>query len=67
MISKKPLRLFVILALLALLVIWIPVLQQLGPGSQSAFSLESWLMLSALATLGILLLFALLYLVSRRK
>jgi uncharacterized BrkB/YihY/UPF0761 family membrane protein len=65
--SPKSVGLFIILALLALLVIWIPVLQQLSPGADSAFSLQSWLQLSGLATVGIVLLFALLYLVSRRK
>jgi hypothetical protein len=39
--SPKSVGLFIILALLALLVIWIPVLQQLSPGADSAFSLQS--------------------------
>ncbi len=65
--NGKPVRLFFILALLTLLVIWIPVLQQLSPGAESAFSLESWLLLSALASVGVMLLFALLYFISRRR
>jgi hypothetical protein len=67
MIKNTPPRLFLILALLAMLVIWIPVLQQLLPGNSSAFSTGTWVTLSLLASAGILLLFFILYLVTRRK
>lgn len=67
MIRNKPFGLFAVLALLALLVIWIPVIQQLMPGSSSAFSMETWLLLSILASVGILLLFFILYILSRNK
>ncbi len=61
----NPPRLFIILTILALLVIWIPVFQQLAPGG-GAFGLDTWLILSGLASLGIILLFVILYFLNRR-
>ena len=67
--KNRPLILFIILAGLALLVIWIPVVQQMlpSPGIPSAFSIDTWIILSLFASTGIVLLFLVLYILTRGK
>lgn len=60
--KHRPLRLYFILAGLSLPVIWIPTIQQLMGKGEAAFDLRTWVILSILASLGIILLFLILFL-----
>ena len=65
--GSKPLSLYLILAGLSLFVIWIPVIQQLMEYTTSVFDLQTWLILSVLASVGIIILFLILFALSKRS
>ena len=63
----KPLRLYLILAGLSLPVIWLPVIQQIMNDNESLFDLQTWLLLSALASIGIVFLFLILFALTNHR
>ena len=63
----KPLRLYLILAGLSLPVIWLPVIQQLMENTEPIFDLQTWLILSILASIGIIFLFLILFALAKHR
>ncbi len=64
---NKPLSLYLILALLSLPVIWIPAIQQFNIQEVSILTLRTWFIVNLLASIGIILLFCILFILTKYR
>ncbi|MGI9255545.1 MAG: hypothetical protein ACR2PY_01265 [Salinispira sp.] len=64
---NKPLSLYLILALLSLPVIWIPAIQQFNTQEVSILNLRTWFIVNLLASIGIILLFCILFILTKYR